>query len=153
MGVVAKNALKNNGTVLGITTPAIMGLEKPLKGAELAVVNTVQARKDDMILLSDAFIILGGGIGTVDEAFSVLVGQQVGEHKKPIIFVNTNNFYNDLFEFIDVLDAHGFISDLTKKRLHITVAQDSKQAVDIINNLNKKGSKNAAKRKIIKTKK
>jgi uncharacterized protein (TIGR00730 family) len=63
-----------------------------------------------MIEKSDAFLILPGGLGTLDELFEVWTGLQVGAHAKPIIIANWGNYYDQLLSFLKQADEHGFLN-------------------------------------------
>jgi uncharacterized protein (TIGR00730 family) len=65
------------------------------------VTQTMSERKMEMKSLSDVFVVLAGGFGTLDEAFDIIASGVVGEHKKPLIFLNTNGFYNNLIKQLD----------------------------------------------------
>jgi len=74
------------------------------------VVDDIIERKRLMIEKSDAFLILPGGFGTLDELFEVWTGIQVGAHKKPIIIANWGNYYDQLLSFLRQADEHGFLN-------------------------------------------
>jgi uncharacterized protein (TIGR00730 family) len=63
-----------------------------------------------MMEKSDAFLILPGGLGTLDELFEVWTGLQVGAHTKPIIIANWSNYYGQLLSFLKQADEHGFLN-------------------------------------------
>ncbi len=151
MGAVARSALKNGAKVLGVTTPEVLSLERPLKGTKVELVKTLQERKRMMIQEADAFIILGGGIGTIDEVFDVLVGQQINEHKKPMFLVNTNNFFVPLVNYVTFLSEQGFLSSLTIKRMKINLVKDAAEAFEQISKINNKGKINGKTCKATKT--
>jgi uncharacterized protein (TIGR00730 family) len=74
------------------------------------VVNDIIERKRLMIEKSDAFLVLPGGLGTLDELFEVWTGLQVGSHTKPIIIANWGGYYNELLAFLHKADDHGFLN-------------------------------------------
>lgn len=101
MGSVARGALAAGGEVIGI---APKGLESPqlifTSGlTRLEIVENIQLRKARMIELAEAFIGLPGGFGTLDEMFEVLTWSQIGLHRKPAGFLNTNGYFDDLFRW------------------------------------------------------
>jgi hypothetical protein len=111
MGAVAKAAIEANGSVIGIIPKGLTSRE-PIQQqlTELYVVDDIIERKRMMIEKSDAFLILPGGLGTLDELFEVWTGLQVGAHKKPIIIANWGNYYNQLLAFLKQADDHGFLN-------------------------------------------
>lgn len=71
----------------------------------------VNERKQKMFELSDAFIVMPGGIGTLNEATDILTMQQIGETKKPIFLLNTSNFWEPLNILMLSMRRNGFIAD------------------------------------------
>jgi uncharacterized protein (TIGR00730 family) len=111
MGVLAQSVLENGGDVTGI---APKGLESPqliyASGlTTLEIVDDIQVRKARMIELADAFIALPGGYGTLDELFEVLTWSQIGVHRKPMAFLNTNGYFDLLLAWINRAYTDGFI--------------------------------------------
>ena len=122
MGAVATAASGNGGTVIGVSTDEVLARQEPAHpDVQIVVVNGVNERKQRMFELSDAFIILPGGIGTLNELTDIMTMQQIGETNKPLFFLNTNNFwgaFSDLIkhmiecEFVESLDDyHMFNAD------------------------------------------
>ena len=111
MGAVAKAAIEANGSVIGIIPKGLTSRE-PIQQqlTELHVVNDIIERKRMMMERSDAFLILPGGLGTLDELFEVWTGLQVGSHNKPIIIANWGNYYDQLLSFLKQADDHGFLN-------------------------------------------
>ncbi len=110
MGVVADAALKAGANVAGVLPKALADLElaKP-DLSELHIVGSMHERKMMMADLSNAFIALPGGIGTLEEMFEVWTWTQLGVHSKPVGLLNVNTFYDPLVAFLSgVVDA-GFI--------------------------------------------
>ncbi len=118
MGEIAQAVLKHHNNIIGITTHQIASFEAPIEGLKTEFVDTIQDRKERMIEESDVFVALAGGIGTIDEVSDVLVQQQIGLHSKPVIFVNTKNYYSPFDAWLKQLQEEGLISDRTKKRLN-----------------------------------
>lgn len=111
MGVLAQSVLENGGEVIGI---APKGLDSPqliqTSGlTSLEIVDDIQVRKARMIELSDAFISIPGGYGTVDELFEVLTWSQIGLHRKPMAILNTNGYFDSLLAWINRAFSDGFI--------------------------------------------
>lgn len=110
MGAVAKGALDEGGTVVGIINTLLQDREKQIfKLSELKILPSLHIRKDAMLESSDAFCVLPGGIGTLDEIFEVMTLKQLGEHHKPIIMYNAEGFWNPLRNVIDTLIGEGYI--------------------------------------------
>ena len=97
MRCVAEAAMAGGSKVTGIITEFLAGRQLAQTGlAEMLTVSTMQERKATMERLSDGFVVLPGGFGTMDEMFEILSGGQLGFHKKPIVVLNINGFYNHL---------------------------------------------------------
>jgi uncharacterized protein (TIGR00730 family) len=110
MGTVATAALKNGGEVIGVSTHDVIAMQEPAhEEIEVQVVDGVNERKQIMYEESDAFIILPGGIGTLNELSDILTMQQIGETGKPLFFLNTNGFWNPLARLIKHMKKNGFI--------------------------------------------
>ena len=93
MGVVADAAMAAGGTVTGLIPERLLKREVGHRAiSELIVTENMFDRKDQMIARSDAFAILPGGLGTLDELFEVLTLRQLGYHQKPIVLININGF-------------------------------------------------------------
>lgn len=110
MSAVSEGAALGNGQIVGIIPEAVkrMGRENPLC-TELVAVETMGERKELMKNSSDVFVILPGSYGTLDELFDVLASGIVGEHKKPVIVVNENGFYDYLFKQTERMREEMFI--------------------------------------------
>jgi len=109
MGIVADAALAAGGEVIGIIPEYIRSKEVQHTGlTELHVVPSMHIRKNMMVEKSDAFVVLPGGFGTLDETFEVLTWRQIGLHNKPIIIYNENGFWDPLLALIENLIKKGF---------------------------------------------
>lgn len=110
MGSVAKGALESGGTVVGIINTLLQDREEQLfELSELKVLPSLHTRKDAMLEASDAFCVLPGGIGTLDEIFEVMTLKQLGELDKPIIMYNVDGFWEPVRKMIDTLVEAGYI--------------------------------------------
>lgn len=110
MGIVADAALAAGGRVIGIIPESLVAREVGHDGlTELHVVKTLHERKAIMADLSDAFIVLPGGYGTLEELSEVLSWAQLGLHQKPCAFLNLEGFYDPLITFFDHLVAEKFL--------------------------------------------
>ena len=110
MGAAADAAIKHGSEVTGIIPSHLKDLEKVHKGhlAKLFIVETMHERKQLMVDYADAFIILPGGLGTMDEFFEIFTWWQLGMHDKPIIICNVNGYWDPLISLIDHLIGQGF---------------------------------------------
>ncbi len=110
MGEVARAALDNGGQVIGVIPKALSDQELAFHElTDLHVVDSMHERKAMMAELSDAFVALPGGYGTLEEIFEVLTWVQLGFHSKPCGLLNINGYYDHLLEFLDYSVAQQFI--------------------------------------------
>ena len=102
MGELADAVLANGGSVTGVIPQALWAREVGHRGLDdLRIVDTMHERKALMADLSDAFIALPGGLGTLEEIFEIWTWGQLGLHAKPCGFLNVNDYYTALFTFLD----------------------------------------------------
>ena len=112
MGTVASAALNNGAHVIGVSTEHVLAKQEPAhEEIEVLVVSGVNERKQRMFEMSDAFIIMPGGIGTLNEATDILTMQQIGETKKPMFVLNTSKFWEPLSGLTFSMRRHGFIEN------------------------------------------
>lgn len=110
MGAVADAALAAGGEVIGIIPEALVSGEVAHRGCtELHVVSGMHERKRAFTDLSDGFVTLPGGVGTMDELWEAISWSQIGYHTKPVGLLNHGGFYNHLLAFNDHMKAVGFI--------------------------------------------
>jgi len=110
MGVTADAVLAGGGEVIGIIPQNLMDREVGHRGiSELRVVDSMHQRKQLMSDLSDGFVILPGGLGTLEEFFEVWTWGQLGLHRKPYGILNTNGYYDSLLRFLDHAVESGFV--------------------------------------------
>jgi uncharacterized protein (TIGR00730 family) len=111
MGAIADSALGAGGLVVGVIPAALQDQEMAHQGlSELFVVGTMHERKALMAELSNAFIALPGGFGTLDEFFEILTWRQLGIHTKPIALLNVRGYFDSLIEFCERAVMDGFVS-------------------------------------------
>lgn len=109
MGSVAEGVLENGGNVIGVIPEKLKTVEIMHPGlTKLHVVNTMHERKAMMEELSDAFVALPGGAGTLEEWFEVFTWAQIGYHWKPCALLNTNGYYTPLIDLFDHMISEGF---------------------------------------------
>ncbi len=110
MGTIADSVLAEGGRAIGIIPQHLQDREERHDElTELHVVDSMHTRKHMMVERSDAFLILPGGYGTLDEAFEILTWKQLGLHNKPIIFVNLYDFWGPLKELKQHLFEESFV--------------------------------------------
>lgn len=109
MGAVSDGAFRNGAKVIGVYPKTIEGKE-PLNDhvTELFIVNDMSIRKNMMIDKSDAFFILPGGMGTLDEAFEIITLSALGAMNKPIIWINYEGFWDEIRVMINKVADEGF---------------------------------------------
>jgi len=118
MGVIADEIMLHNGKVIGVIPEFLAKREVANHDiTQLIVVETMHQRKQKMCDLSDAFLILPGGFGSMDELFEILTWKQLGLHHKPIAVLNINGYYNSLLQLIDNMSNQQFVSPDNKKLL------------------------------------
>ena len=121
MNAVADGALDNGGEVIGVIPGFLNRTELAHEGlTHMIVVETMHERKYRMSQMSQAFIALPGGYGTMDELFEIITWAQLGLHKKPIGLLNTNGFYNSLTDFIGNMVTEGFLKEEHKDMLMVS---------------------------------
>ncbi|MEY4444149.1 MAG: hypothetical protein RL301_228 [Actinomycetota bacterium] len=119
MGAVTKAAKLNGGKTIGVIPQSLVDIEVPDEHhEELHVVENMRVRKGLMESLSDAFIILPGGLGTLEELFEMWVGRFLKFHNKPIVILDPFQFYNPLHDFIDELQRQGFVKPGQREIIH-----------------------------------
>ena len=110
MGVLAEAALAAGGRVIGVIPQALVRRELAHRGlTRLITVESMHERKQKMADLSDAFMALPGGIGTMDELFEILTWLQLGIHSKPVGLLNTSGFYARLLDFLSHMHDEQFL--------------------------------------------
>lgn len=118
MGELADAALAAGGRVQGII-PEFLALKEiaHLELTDLHVVRSMHARKALMVKLSEAFIALPGGIGTMEELFEVWTWAQLGHHTHPVGLLNVEGYYDDLVAFLDRMNDEGFLNGAHRRAL------------------------------------
>jgi uncharacterized protein (TIGR00730 family) len=110
MGAVADGAIEAGGEVIGIIPTALVSAEVAHRGlTELHVVDTMHQRKQAFTDLSDGFINLPGGTGTMDELWEALSWAQIGYHAKPVGLLNVAGYYDHLIAFYRKMGEVGFL--------------------------------------------
>jgi len=118
MGVLAEKAIELGGRVIGVIPESLATKEVAHDSiSELIVVGSMHERKARMAELSDGFISLPGGIGTIEETFEMLTWSQLGFHNKPCGIINVAGFYNKLIEFLNHISEEKFFMDIYRRML------------------------------------
>lgn len=131
MGAVADAALAGGAEVIGVLPEVLAGREIAHKGlTRLETVATMHQRKARMVALSDGFLILPGGYGTLDELLEIVTWSQLRMHAKPCILINTAHYWDKLLAFLDSTVEAGFLK--AENRSLLLVAATAKEAVDVV---------------------
>jgi len=131
MGAVANAALAGGAEVIGVLPSVLAGKEIAHVGlTALEMVPTMHERKARMNGLADAFLVLPGGYGTLDELMEAVTWAQLGMHSKPCILINTAGYWNGLLAFLDSAVVAGFLKEENKQLL--LVASTAADAVRIV---------------------
>ncbi len=118
MGALADAALAAGGEVIGIIPQRLVEKEVAHRGlADLRVVRSMHERKALMAELSDGFVALPGGAGTLEELFEVWTWAQLGSHKKPCALLNVAGYYDGLLAFLDHAEAEAFMRPQHRRML------------------------------------
>jgi len=131
MGLVADGVLERGGKVYGVIPQLLVKLEVAHTGlTQLHRVDTMGERKAVMSELSDGFLCLPGGIGTLDELFEAWSENALGFHKKPFCLLNVEGYWDGMIEFIDHATESGFLS--ARRREQLLVAETPEEALDLL---------------------
>ena len=125
MGELANGAIQSGGKVIGVLPQFLSSVEIAHKGlSELILVDSMHERKAKMAALSDGFIALPGGFGTLEELFEILTWGQLGLHKKPIGILNVGGFYDALMTLLDTMVANGLLKKANRNMLLVADSVD-----------------------------
>lgn len=130
MKALAESCLACQGRVVGVIPEALVDMEIAHRGlTELHITTTMHTRKAKMAELADAFLILPGGFGTLEEMFEVLTWQSLRLHLKPIILININGFYDQLLGFLDHCVSEGVLKPRARELLLVVNSIDDALAL------------------------
>ncbi len=133
MGAVAKGVIENGGEAVGVIIPSMNTPALAQENlARMEVEPSMHARKARMHALSDGFIALPGGFGTLDELFETLTWKQIGEHNKPVGLLDVRGYYQPMLEMIAHFEKEGFI--FPEHREAIRHDEDPKALLDALEN-------------------
>ena len=131
MGVIADEVLALGGKVTGVIPQALVDKEVGHTGlTQLHIVDNMHQRKALMAELSDGFIAMPGGIGTLEELFEVMTWAQLGFHQKPIGLLNVSGFYDGLLHFLEHTRQQGFL-----RASHLDILLSSPEPNDLLQQL------------------
>jgi uncharacterized protein (TIGR00730 family) len=133
MGAVARGVSRENGSIIGIA-PSFFKVDGVLydKCTEFIYTDTMRNRKEKMELLSDAFLVTPGGIGTYDEFFEILTLRQLCKHLKPIAIFDINGYFKPLIAMLDNTVSEKFMPK-TNKDLYF-VSDNPDEIIDYLEN-------------------
>jgi uncharacterized protein (TIGR00730 family) len=131
MGEVSRAAREHGAKVIGVLPQFLKHLEPPSRATdELIITRDMNERKAHMLALSDAFVSLPGGIGTLDEIFEVLIGAQLHTHTKPIVLVDIGDFYAPLLRLLEHTIEEKFVQKQVETLYR--VVKTPEQALDAV---------------------
>ena len=131
MGATADAALAEGVEVIGVLPQALQDREIAHRGlTKLHLVGSMHERKALMASLSDAFIALPGGYGTLDEFFEIVTWAQLNIHSKPCVLINTDGYYDFLLRFLDHAVRDGFVRPANLRLMQ--AAKDNAEALQLI---------------------
>jgi uncharacterized protein (TIGR00730 family) len=120
MGEIARTVLNLGGEAIGVIPRAMVEKELALKELkDLRVVESMHERKSLIAKLSDGFIALPGGLGTIEEIFEALTWTQLEIHRKPCGFLNTHHYFDKLIQFLDHMSEQHFVNIEHRKMIYI----------------------------------
>ncbi|MBI9051813.1 MAG: TIGR00730 family Rossman fold protein [Anaerolineaceae bacterium] len=132
MGQIAQSVADHGGEVIGIIPRDLDFREVSNRSlTDLRIVGSMHERKAMMEELSDGFIAMPGGYGTLDEVFEILTWSQLGLHHKPIGFLNVNGYYENLLAFLDHVKQEQFIEEAFRQL--ILTAEEPLSLIDQMN--------------------
>jgi uncharacterized protein (TIGR00730 family) len=131
MGAVADAALAGGAEVIGVLPELLSGSEIAHRGlTRLEMVPTMHERKARMVKLADAFLILPGGYGTLDEMMEIVTWKQLRLHAKPCVLINTACYWDGLLAFLDCAVRAGFLKPANRSLIEVAgTAEEAVQRV------------------------
>ncbi len=139
MNAIAQGVEQGGGEIIGIMPEFLIMKEKSNRSlSELITTKNMHERKSTMYNKSSAFVIMPGGLGTLEEASEVLTWKQLKIHKKPIIFMDINKFWAPFFRLLKHLYKNDFLDDKTLKAFKIT--RNTQETLSILSDSRRKAS-------------
>lgn len=131
MGAVARSAHSSGGKVLGIMPEFLAEVEKTLTQVKHIMVPDMHARKIMMYDESDAFIVLPGGIGTLEETIEILSWMRLNLHDKPLVFLDNTGYWDPIIRGLHHTIEEGFAPESFAKDIHsASTAEDALRIID-----------------------
>lgn len=131
MGMLAQAVVSAGGRVVGVLPGFLKAKELAFEAlSEMHEVESMHERKAKMAELSDGFIAMPGGLGTLEEIFEVATWGQLGLHAKPVGFYNVEGYYDKLSEFLDHMVNHGFLK--RPHRANLMCNDDPAELLDLM---------------------
>ena len=131
MKIVADTVIKHGGTVTGITLKSLHEFELTNPNInEIIITHSLFERKEKFLEMSDAFIVLPGGVGSMDELLEVMVSNQLGGINKPVGLLNTNGYYNGFLDWLQRSVDDEFVSQENQRQIH--VSENPKELLEMI---------------------
>ena len=125
MGAVADAVLQAGGDVTGVIPQSLVDKEIAHSGlTQMHIVDTMHERKALMAKLSDGFVALPGGIGTLEELFEMWTWAQIGLHDKPCVLLNVTGYYDELIRFLDKMTDSGYLKAPSRSQLKIVCSPE-----------------------------
>lgn len=118
MGTVARATLENGGKVVGVIPRYLAERGIDFSDCELHFTRDLRERKAKMEQLGDAFFVLPGGFGTLEELLEIITLRQLHQHEKAIVILNANGFYDPLLDFFEHIFRQRFAKETTRALYH-----------------------------------
>lgn len=132
MGAVADAVLAGGAEAIGVLPAVLVDREIAHEGlTTLELVTTMHERKARMVELADAFVVLPGGYGTLEEMLEAVTWAQLGLHAKPCILINTAGYWDGLLDFLDTAVVAGFVYARNRNLLQV-VARSSEAVTEVL---------------------
>ena len=126
MGLAADATLAAQGRVIGVIPELLRDREVGHTGiSEMIVVANMHARKQRMFELADGFVVLAGGLGTLDETIEIVTWKQLGLHDKPVVILDLEGYWSPLLALIEHTIAGGFTPPASRRFFHVVTSVDA----------------------------
>ncbi len=134
MGIVAQEVLDHGGRVTGVIPEFLQKHEVGHSNlSELIITDSMHNRKRTMFERSDGFIVLPGGLGTLDETFEIMTWKQLRLHDKPIVILDTKDYWKPFQDLVEATISSGFAHDSARNLF--SVAKDANAVFDCLKNI------------------